>query len=1042
MRKLYLITACFLFSAVTLFAQKGKVITGRITGNAAESLAGVTVTEKNTTNRVQADANGNYTITLTRDNSSLQFTYVGHDVKEMPVGTGTTVDVQLTSNKAALDEVVVTAFGIRREKKALGYTVQSVGSSDLNVNRQTNVVNALQGKVAGVTITSGGGAPGQGSRIMIRGINSLNPSSNNQPLFIIDGVELDNSTFVTGGGDNRGMSNRASDINPDDIENVSVLRGGAATALYGIRAANGVIIITTKSGRAGKMQVSYTGSYGFENVNKTPEVQDKFTKGSLGVYDITDFFPSWGPTIAAAKAIDPTHPDQIFNNYKRGFRTGQQNRHSISVTGGTELAQLGASFSYLDQTGVIPFSDYKNYNARLNSNFNISKKVKAGATLNFINSGGSRVNADRYGEQLTYWSPRFDVMDYMKPDGTQNNYNRQNDNPVYGLATNRFYDNVNRIIASANISYAATGWLNFAYRFGNDFYNDVRTRTAPGPKGVVGEYIYGDNGPGLVQEHNIRNRVLTSTFLANIATNLTEDFSFDLKLGQDLRETKLRRVSTTGDTLVVPDLYLMQNAKRVLANTLIDDYRNMGLFADLTLGYKNYLFLNVTGRRDITSTLSKDNRIYYYPSVNVSYVFSDMFQMPTWWSYGKFKASYARIGKDASTYATTTGFTSQTPPISGITPWTYSNTLGNPTLKPEFTNTYETGLELRFLRNRLGVEVTGYEAHSEDLIIPVKISNTTGFDEAFINAGEIKNKGIEVTITALPVKARDFSWNFNINFSSNRNEVVRLNQGLTEITFGGTSSGYLQSGPAFKLIPGYPYGALFGITYKRYYGTKTEDPMRIDYDQPWLIGTDGFPIRETDPKKLKFIGNTQPKYIASTLQTVSYKSLSLSALLDIRQGQLKYNQLANYMAAFGIAKYTENRTETIVFPGVLANGTPNTKPVYLGQGVGPDGVNYGQGYYRNIYRGVTENFIEDASWVRLRSLTLTYSLPSELLRRTKVFNGASVSLTGNNLWLSTKYSGFDPESTSFNAGSNIAEGFSGFTYPGVRSFIATVNIQF
>jgi TonB-linked SusC/RagA family outer membrane protein len=1037
----HVITICVLFFCVPLFAQKGKVINGRVTSAGSENLAGVTVTEMHTNNSVTADSSGNYSIRLIRDNSSLRFSYVGYADRELTVGTKSAIDVQLTSSSSSLGEVVVTAFGIKREKKALGYSVQSVGSADLNVNRQSNVVNALQGKVAGVTITSGGGAPGQGARIQVRGINSIDASRNNQPIFIVDGVEIDNSTFTTGGGDNRGMSNRAADINPDDIESISILRGGAATALYGIRAATGAVIITTKSGRAGKLQVGYTGSYGFDQVDKTPEVQSKFTKGSLGKYDITDFFPSWGPTIDSAKKIDPTHPDQLFNNYKRGFRTGYQTRHSINLTGGSDIAQLGASFSYFNQTGVIPFSDYRSYNARVNSNFNISKKVKAGASLNFINSGGSRVNPDRYGEQLTYWSPRFDVMDYMKPDGTQKNYNQQIENPVYELATNRYFDNVNRIIGSANVSYAPTKWLNFIYRFGNDFYTDQRTRTAPGPKGVVGEFLLGDNGQGFVQEHNIRNRILTSTFIANLTTDLTKDISLDFKVGQDLRETKLRRTSTTGDTLVVPDLFLLQNAKRILASSLIDDYRNMGIFGDLTLAFKNYLFLEVTGRNDITSTLSRENRSYFYPSVSLSYSFSDMFKLPSWWSYGKFKASYAKIGKDAATYATTTGFITQTP-IGTNSPWTLVDRLGNTSLRPEFTQTYETGFELRFLKNRIGLEVTAYKADSKDLLVPIKISNATGFDEAFINAGQIRNKGIEVTVSAIPVKTRDFNWNFNINFSSNKNEVVSLNQGLTEINLGVLSSGYLSSGPNFKLIPGYAYGALFGITYKRFYGNKTEDPSHIDYGQPLLIGADGFPIRETDPKKLKFLGSTQPKYIASTLQTISYKQFSLSALLDIRQGQVKYNQLGNFMAAFGVSKYTENRTETTVFPGVLADGTPNTKPVYLGQAIGPDGKDYGQGYYRNIYRGVTENFVEDASWVRLRSLTLSYNLPSKWLKSTKAFNGASISLTANNLWISTKYTGFDPESSSFNAGNNAAEGYSGFTYPGVRSFLATLNIQF
>ena len=415
-----------------------------------------------------------------------------------------------------------------------------------------------------------------------------------------------------------------------------------------------------------------------------------------------------------------------------------------------------------------------------------------------------------------------------------------------------------------------------------------------------------------------------------------------------------------------------------------------------------------------------------------------MFKLPVWWDYGKLKFSYAKVGKDGNTYGTTTGFTSGAP-IGNVLPWTNVDRLGTPVLTPEFSNTIDGGFELRFLKIRLGLEVTGYLANSKDLLLPVKISNTTGFDEAYINAGEIENKGIEITLTAIPVRTKDFSWDFNVNFSTNKSEVVKLNQGLTEILTA-TQFGYLTSNANMKLIPGYEYGALFGRTYKRYYGSKPEDPIRIDYDQPLLIGANGFPSIDT---KQKFLGNSQPDFIISTLQTIRYKQFGLSFLFDAREGQMKYNQFANFMAAFGTAKFTENRTETIVFPGVLADGTPNTKPVYLGMGKIPgDPTDYGNGYYRNVYRGITENFIEDASWIRLRSLSLSYMLPSQVLARTKVIKGATVSLTGNNLWLSTEYTGFDPESSSFSSGNNAAEGFSGFTYPGVRSFLATINIQF
>lgn len=1026
---------CLILMPILAFSQT-RQISGIVTDEQGLPLSSASVVQKGTTNGTTTDERGSFTINVTGVAPVLVFSFAGRTPQEIVVGNSNTYNVSLSSS-GAMSEVVVTALGIRREKRSIGYSVQTVNSEDLNVNRQINVVNALQGKVSGVTISSTGGAPGQGARILIRGINSLDGGRNNQPLFIVDGVEVDNSTFVTGDGDTRGMTNRAADINPDDIENISVLKGGAATALYGIRASNGAVLITTKSARAGKMQVGYTGTYGWDKVNKTPDVQTKFTQGYLGKYDPESFWPSWGPTVEQGKALDPTHPDKIFNNFVQGYKTGNQTRHSVNLSGGSELVQMGGSFSYFNQEGVIPFSNYRSYNARVNGNLNISKKFKMGASLNFINSGGSRVNSDRYGEQLIYWSPRWDVMDYIKPDGTQKYYGVDNDNPVYTLATNRFFDNVNRIIASTNFTYAPAKWLNFTYRFGNDFYTDGRTRYAPGPKGVVDELVNSDNGFGFYEEHTIRNRVITSTFIASLNHSFANNFSIDFKLGHDLRDVKLRRVSTMGDTLVVPDLFLLQNTKKILASNLIEDRRIFGVFGDLTLGFNNYLFLNLTGRNDFTSTLSKHNRSYFYPSASLSYVFSDMLSLPDWWNYGRVKVSYAKIGKDGNPYGTTTGFIAGAP-IGNVLPWTYVDRLGNPLLKPEFTSTMEAGFELRFLNNRLGLEVTGYSANSKDLLLPVKISNTTGFEDAYINAGEIKNKGIEITVNAMPVKTKDFSWDFNINFSSNKNEVVKLNEGLNEILLE-TQFGYSSSSASMKLVPGFEYGALFGRSYKRYYGSKPEDPLRIDKSAPIVIGANGFPVIET---KQKYLGSSLPDFIASTLQTLRYKDFSLSALIDVRQGQMKYNQFANFMAAFGTSKITENRTETIVFEGVLADGTPNTKPVYLGQGKGPDGVDYGNGFYRNVYRGITENFIEDASWVRLRSLSLSYSLPSGLLNRTKLFKGATISLTGNNLWLSTDFTGFDPESSSFNAGSNTSEGFSGFTYPGTRSFLATVNLQF
>jgi outer membrane receptor protein involved in Fe transport len=506
-------------------------------------------------------------------------------------------------------------------------------------------------------------------------------------------------------------------------------------------------------------------------------------------------------------------------------------------------------------------------------------------------------------------------------------------------------------------------------------------------------------------------------------------------LGHDLYDTRFKYVYTVGDTLSDPNFYNLNNARLVTGNNYRTDYRIVGAFADLTLGWREYLFLTLTARNDWTSTLPKQNRSFFYPSASVSYVLSQHLKVPDWASFVKVRGSVAKIGKDAPPYAFSTGFIPLDPQFLGGL--TLSDRSGDVNLKPEFTTSYEGGVDLRFLRNRIGLEFTYYNNTSKDLIIPVAVTTSSGLNEIYLNAGSIRNKGVEISLSGTPIQQKNFNWDIRVNYTRNRNKVLEIYPGLTEVPI--TSQfGYLNSTVTQKFIPGLPVGALFGRSYARYYGTGKEDPMFIDYSRPLLIGANGFPVINT---KQMYLGNSQPDWIGSIYNDIRFKGFGLSFLFDAQQGIKKYNQMANFMAAFGIAKYTENRRETIVFQGVTADGQPNTKAVYLGQGTGPDGVNYGNGYYRNIYRGVSENFIEDASFIKLRNVTLSYQLPSQLLTRTKFLTGASVALSGNNVWLHTDYTGFDPESSSMSAGS-ISDGFAGFTYPATRSFMLTLNLSF
>ncbi|MGB4399592.1 MAG: SusC/RagA family TonB-linked outer membrane protein [Daejeonella sp.] len=1035
-------TLFFIVLLFITFAANAQVrdISGKVTvAEDGSTLPGVSVRLKGTNTGATTDANGMYRIQVPGNGAVLVFSFIGFSAKEVPVGSQSVVNVGLSADSKALEEVVVTTqLGIARQSKSLGYAAQGVNSEELNVNRQSNLLNALQGKVAGATISSVGGGPGQGANIRIRGINSIDASSSNDPLYVIDGVQVDNSTSLAGAGSGtnvRSVGNRISDINPDEIESINILKGGAATALYGLRGANGVVVITTKKGTGVGIRTNFTSTYGVENVNKTPEVQTEYTAGILGVYTPIGLGPAWGPTIAEAKAIDPTHPDKLFENYKNAFDTGSQVRNTLSFTGGSENIKFFSSLSQFHHDGMLPFTDYKNLGARLNTDITISPKLKAGVNMSFTNSGGYRFDADRFGESLTYYSGRWDVRDYITPEGIQQW--RGTNNPIYGAATNRLKDNVNRYIAGTNLSYAPTSWLNFNYRLGVDTYTDNRFRTAPGPRGIPGERTY-DNAEGFVGDYNTGYRAINSTFLANATTKLTTDITGTLRLGYELYDRSLKESGILGSQLSIFNDFRLVNAKTFAVSQGKTEYRSNGFFGEANFDYKDFLFLSLTGRQDITSTLSPENRSFFYPSASLAYVFSDNIKLPEFIGQSKLRLSYAKIGKDASPYSTSTGFANYGALPTGTTGLTKASNLGDINLKPEFTDTYEAGLEMAFFNNRFSFDVTYYNSLSKDQITRAQISSATGYVTASINAGSIRNRGIELVLGGTPLKTTNFTWDASLNFSANRNKVMSLKEGLSEIVYGAPTGGYINSPVTFKLIPGQPYGNIYGSYYLRYYGTDPEDPTYTDKNRPLLIGANGFPISSLTKQKL--LGNSQPDWIGGLTNNFSFKRLTLSTIIDARWGFEKFNRLENFNSAFGIADYTRDRREFKVFEGVLANGTPNTKQVWLGQSVGPDGVNYGEGYYRLYHRSLSEPFVDDASWVRLRSASLQYALPTSWLPA-KAIRNASLSVTGNNLWLHTNYYGLDPESVSADSGSNV-DGSAGMTYPAARTFLFTLNVGF
>ncbi len=1013
-----------LFVLLFTYTLVGQTISGKVTDNMGAPLPGVSIVVSGTTTGTTTDFDGNYSITA-MEGDVLQFSYLGMKSKEITVGINQILNIALEEDSEQLSEVIVTAFGISQEKKALGYAAQSIDAEAITKTKQTNLVNALQGQVAGVQITNSGGAPGQSARIIIRGINSLDPQADNQPLFVVDGVPIDNST-VESTNTPRGLSNRAADINPADVESMSVLKGAAATALYGVRAANGAIIITTKKGQKGQVRINLNTSVGFEELNRLPKLQDQYGQGFSGEYDPTSFWPSWGAPISEVAQSVPGHKYQ--DNWNRAFNTGVQTDHSLGISGGGEKATFYGSFGRFDQKGIIPFSDWARTTAKLSGTVQVSEKFDFSGSINYTNSGGNRVPHDRFMERMMYWAETQDVRDYINRDGTMKTYG--NTNPIYDARFSTYVDNVNRIIGNLNLNYNPTEWLTLSYRVGTDFYSDVRTEITPGPKGIDGELPLSSTGE--IEETRINSRDITSNFYITLKKQFSDDWNTSLRLGNDIFERKYDRVTATGSDFVIPEFYNLNNTRQIFADQGKSIRRLVGFYGDLMVNFKEYIYFNVTGRNDISSTLPKDNNSFFYPSVNLGYIFSEHWNTSSWLTFGKLRASWAQVGKDTNPHVLGATFVSPDVfPLDGQVGFSRNSTFGDPALKPELTTSLEFGAQLAFFDGRLDLDLTYYKSNAEDQIIPVPISDGTGFSSYITNAGEIENSGIEIILGGDIVQKEDFEWTATANLSMNNNEVKAIREGIDEIVVG-SQFGYAGSTVTMKLIEGEAYGNLYGTSYSRF--GADENNMFLDRGLPLIIDSDGFPARNADQL---ILGNAVPKWIGGLRNELRYKNIDLNVLIDFRADVEQYNQFDNFLAAFGKNDYTLARNDFRVFDGVLEDGSTNTQQVWLGQGEGPDGNDYGAGFWRNDYRGITENFVKDASYIKLRSISLAYNLDDKILNRTP-FTSLRVSLAANNIILYSPWDGFDPESFSAGAGGN-AIGFTGLGFPGTQSYYLTLN---
>src|SRR5690606_24314029 len=518
-------------------------------------------------------------------------------------------------------------------------------------------------------------------------------------------------------------------------------------------------------------------------------------------------------------------------------------------------------------------------------------------------------------------------------------------------------------IGNVNFNYSPWEWLTLSYRLGTDYYSNSSTEITPGPKGIDGEQAL--SSTGFIEERRINSRDINSNFFITLNHEFGNDLTTTLRLGNDVFERKYDRLTSTGRDFVIPEFYNLNNTNQIFTNQGKSIRRLVGFYGDLMLNYKGFLYLNLTGRNDQSSTLPKDNNSFFYPSANLGYVFSDHFETPGWLSFGKLRASWAQVGKATDPHVLGASFVAPDRyPLAGQVGFTRNSSFGDPMLKPELTTSIEFGTQLAFFNNRLDLDVTYYKSNAKDQLIPVPVSDATGFSSYFTNAGEIQNSGFEFVLGGTIIESPDFNWRATANLSMNNNEVVAIREGIEEIVVG-SQFGYAGSTVTMKLIKGEAFGNIYGSTYSRY--GADPDALHVQDHLPIIIGANGFAERNGGQR---VIGNAVPKWIGGLRNEFTYKNFELSFLVDFRADVEQFNQFDNFLAAFGKTEYSLARNDFRVFDGVLADGTPNTQSVWLGQGIGPDGRDYGAGYWRNDYRTISENFVQDASFIKLRNITL------------------------------------------------------------------------
>jgi len=999
-------------------------------------LVGANIIVKGTQTGAITNEAGYFTLNVQEGQDSLIVSYIGYTTQVVAVDVENPLSIVLTESTTSLGDVVITALGIERETKALGYAVQEVQGDALDQARETNLVNSLAGRIAGVNVTSGSAGIGTSSRITIRGESSL--AGDNQPLFIVDGIPINNQIFGSEqSGQDIDYGNGVAAINPDDIESINVLKGPNAAALYGSRAANGVIIITTKSARGKRgFGVNFNSTTTFESVLKLPDFQNEYGQGRGGVYNIGDGGRSWGPPLdgrLVAVPVNTEFPPQngeetvwepYPDNVKNFYETGRTLVNNISINAANENADVRLSYTNHNQTGIIPNTDLRRNTVSLNGGVNVGDKIRVNAVVNYIKTDSDQRPVVSYGnESVVYtmlWEGRqvrtplhedywFEGLEGLQPF----TYNfRFNDNPYYTMYENLNPQDKDRVMGNINLNYQITPELSLLLRSGMDYFNDKRENLR-----TFGSRAFPN---GAYRQDRIAFEERNSDFL--LTYNKVFDNVWGVKVSGGANRMDQRRsyISARANELSLPGVYNLGNSRIPVQTEQFDSHKRINsVYGFAEISYNNALFLQLTARNDWSSTLPADNNAYFYPSVNVSAVLSDLFNFSTnsVVSFAKLRAGWAEVGNDTDPYNLRNVYNYGTA-WGSLQTATESSVIANEELRPESINTYEIGADIRFFNNRLGLDVTYYDIRSKDQILNIPLDIVSGYTGQFINAGEIKNQGLEVILNATPIKrSNGLQWDINLNWSMNRSEVLELAEGIET---------YQISGRYVQVLA--KVGERMGDMYGQIFQRVEEGPFAGQ-----IIHINGEAQTTTDIFK---VGNYNPDWLGGIYNTFTYKGFKLGFLFDIRFGGEIYsrtNVIGNQ--AGQLVESLPGRENGYVGEGVMLDADGN----YVPNDVNIPAERYwgGGSYFR---RSNVENSTFDATFTKLREVQLGYTFPNKLFGSTP-FRDLSITLVGRNLLLWTDVPHIDPETNSLDGGTFLP-GVESLQVPSTRSYGVNVRFRF